>query len=86
MIKNITTFASVLQNIRFAKRHQMLGDVCLPPAERGFKMTDASFASANGEQDGDALRRGNCCQWHSDLFGNLRDGLFFHIHKSECIV
>jgi len=64
----------------------MLGNVGLPPAERGFEVTDAGFACADGEQDGNALRRGNGGQRRGDLFGDLGQDLFFHIHKPECII
>jgi len=76
-VENVTALASVLQNIRFAERHQMLGNVGLPPAERGFEVTDAGFACADGEQDGNALRRGNGGQRRGDLFGDLGQDLFF---------
>lgn len=64
----------------------MLGDVCLPPAKRCFKVTDAGFALSNGEQDGNALGGGNGGQRYGDLFRDLGEVLVLHIRNPEYII
>jgi hypothetical protein len=49
-------------------------------------VTDAGFAVSDGKQNGNPLRRGNGVQRRCDLFGDLSEGLFFHIRSPEYIV
>jgi hypothetical protein len=60
-----------------------LGDVCLPPAKRGFQMTDAGFAFSNCKKNGNPLWRGDRFKWCSNLFSKMGDSLLFQIHKPE---
>jgi hypothetical protein len=49
-------------------------------------MANAGFASADQEQDGDALRGGNRGKRRGNLSGNVWKGWVFYIHKLEYII
>jgi hypothetical protein len=70
-IENITTIAVVGQDVRFAEGHQVLGDVCLPPAKHCFEVTDAGFARPDGEQNGKTGGRRDRFEQDANLLGDL---------------